>query len=124
MTTRGVRSATGSRLSRSRSPSCWLCPARFLLVGEGLGALLAVVGGDEGDALTGVGPVAELQLGGVAAGQGDGSMTEDLHALLSLPGHLQVHTGGAGGAGVADDQVASLGRDVEVEGAARRAGHP
>ena len=54
----------------------------WLLVGEGLGGLLPVVDGDQGDALAGVGPVAELQLGGVPSGQGDGAVTEDLHALL------------------------------------------
>jgi hypothetical protein len=36
-------------------------PVYLLLVGEDLAGLLTVVGGDEGDALAGAGPVAELK---------------------------------------------------------------
>ena len=62
-----------------------------LLVRQGLCGLLAVVGGDQGDALVWIGPVADLKFGGVPAGQGDVAVTEALHPLLGLACHLQVY---------------------------------
>ena len=59
--------------------------------------------GDEGDALAGVGPVAELKLGGVPAGQGDGVVDELLCPLRGRAGHLQVHTRESGGADFGGD---------------------
>ena len=53
-----------------------------LLVRQGLCGLLAVVGGDQGDALVWIGPVADLKFGGVPAGQGDGVVAEVLHPLI------------------------------------------
>ena len=65
--------------------------AQVLLVGKRLGGLLPVVGSDQGDALAGAGPVAELQLGGVPAGQRDGVVAKVLQPLLGVAGHLEIH---------------------------------
>ena len=89
-----------------------------LLVGEGLGGLLAVLGDDEGNTLAGAGPVAELELGRVPADEGDGVVAEDLDALLARASHLEVHAGSGRGPDLLQVEVACFGWQAQVEGAA------
>ena len=69
---------------------------------------------DQRDALVGVGPVAELELGDVSAGEGYGVVVEDLDALLAGAGHLQVHARGGGRADGLQVEVAAFGGQAEL----------
>jgi hypothetical protein len=65
-------------------------PRCFLLVRHRLRGLVPIVGWDERETLVRVGPVAELNLGGVPAGELEGGVAEVLEPLFGVAGRLDV----------------------------------